>query len=153
VILAGAVRMPPRDEWERGWLNAARDCGVSPGAGTEEALRLAEHTLLVERTQDIRHDPLRAEHGQKLAYNYLRKMNALRDLPGGRSKLRYLLSKAFPSRASLAHQYPRLSGSAWLRAMYLVHWLVLTGRLLRAVSLPGWRQGWVLRKVDERWFS
>ena len=28
-FLAGAVRMQPRDEWERGLLNAARDCGVS----------------------------------------------------------------------------------------------------------------------------
>ena len=28
-FLAVAVRMRPRDEWERGLLNAARDCGVS----------------------------------------------------------------------------------------------------------------------------
>jgi len=28
-FLAGAVGLQPRDEWERGLLNAARDCGVS----------------------------------------------------------------------------------------------------------------------------
>ena len=28
-FLANAVRMEPRDEWERGLLEAARDCGVS----------------------------------------------------------------------------------------------------------------------------
>lgn len=28
-FLAAAVRLQPRDEWERGLLNAARDCGVS----------------------------------------------------------------------------------------------------------------------------
>ena len=28
-FLADAVRMEPRDDWERGLLDAARDCGVS----------------------------------------------------------------------------------------------------------------------------
>ncbi len=28
-FLAAPVRLQPRDEWERGLLNAARDCGVS----------------------------------------------------------------------------------------------------------------------------
>lgn len=28
-FLANAVRLEPRDEWERGLLDAARDCGVS----------------------------------------------------------------------------------------------------------------------------
>jgi hypothetical protein len=28
-FLASALRLQPRDEWERGLLNAARDCGVS----------------------------------------------------------------------------------------------------------------------------
>lgn len=28
-FLVGAARLQPRDEWERGLLNAARDCGVS----------------------------------------------------------------------------------------------------------------------------
>ena len=28
-FLAGAGWLQPRDEWERGLLNAARDCGVS----------------------------------------------------------------------------------------------------------------------------
>jgi hypothetical protein len=28
-FLANGVRLEPRDEWERGLLDAARDCGVS----------------------------------------------------------------------------------------------------------------------------
>jgi hypothetical protein len=28
-FLANALRLQPRDEWERGLLDAARDCGVS----------------------------------------------------------------------------------------------------------------------------
>ena len=28
-FLADALRLQPRDEWERGLLDAARDCGVS----------------------------------------------------------------------------------------------------------------------------
>jgi hypothetical protein len=126
---------------------------LAPEGRTEEALGLAEQTLLHERPTNRQADRLRALHGQKLAFNYLGKVETLRGLPGSRAKLRYLVANAFPDRDGLAYQYPRWAGSRWIWLLYLVHWAVLGGRVLRAMRLEAWRQGAVMRKLDRRWFG
>ena len=126
---------------------------LAPAADGEEALRLAAQTLLTARSEDRRVDPLSAARHQQPVFHYQRRMTALRALPDTSARLRFLFSRLFPSRASLEFQYPRWADSRWIRLLYLVHWAVLSGRVLRATRLAGWRQGAVMRRLDRRWFS
>jgi hypothetical protein len=126
---------------------------LAPAEGGEDALRLAEQTLLTARSEDRRADPLSAARQQQPVFHYQRRLTALRALPGASARLRFLFSRLFPTRASLEFQYPRWAGSRWIRLLYLVHWAVLGARVLRATRLEGWRQGAVMRKLDRRWFG
>jgi hypothetical protein len=120
---------------------------LAPAADGEEALRLAARTLLAARSEDRRADPLRDK------FFYPRRMAALRALPGTAARIGFLLTRVFPTRASLELRYPDWACSRWNRLLYLVHWAKLGARMLRATRLGEWRQNAVMRKLDRRWFS
>ena len=126
---------------------------LAPAEDGEDALLLAEQTLLTARPDDRRADPLSASRRQAPVLHYQRRLKALHALPGISARLAFLFSRVFPTRASLEFQYPHWAGSRWIRLLYLVHWAVLGGRLLRTTRLEGWRQGAVMRKLDRRWFD
>jgi len=122
-----------------------------PPRNSEEAeLVYAEQTILAVR-HDGHHEKVLASRRTR-QWHYLHRTGEISNLPRWRAKLWYLLSKVFPSKASLLCQYPWFSNSGWVRIMYSVHWLVITGRLVRAMASD--RRSWLAwQRLGRRWSS
>ena len=123
---------------------------LRPEKKAESSLEFFRQTLLHPRSVDRGYDDLKNRRGS--LSGYLGKLYSLPALPTWHARLGFLLSRVFPERSVLERQYPRFKGSGWVRVMYGVHWLVVSGRFLRGVAL-NWRYWLTRRNLDRNWFS
>ena len=121
---------------------------LAPGKRIEPLLAMSEQTLLAPRTIDRRVDGVKTDRGPMLGY--LGRIAQVQELPTWNQRLRALVAKAFPERAALERQYPKLQRFGLIPPVYLVHWLVVAGRFSRAMVRNG-RYWWTFRNLDRRW--